>query len=127
MKAEVSYDSYTYSGLHMVCDIKEIKNMEILNNPDSLTQILDIICEKYNYHVLNRMQHVFEPHGCTIIYMLSESHITMHTFPEKKYLAFDIYTCRPYSDQSEYQWIYNLLIETFNAKKETPNIIRRCF
>jgi S-adenosylmethionine decarboxylase len=111
----------------MICDIKQIENMDILNNIENLKRILDIICKKYDFHILNKIEHKFEPQGSTIIYMLSESHISIHTFPEKKYMAFDIYTCRPYTDNSIYQWIYDYLIETLDAKKEEPIIIHRSF
>ena len=127
MSSYITYETLSYSGIHMICDIKEIENMDILNNIESLKIILDIICKKYDFHILNKIEHKFEPQGSTIIYMLSESHISIHTFPEKKYMAFDIYTCRPYTDNSIYQWIYDYLIETLDAKKEEPIIIHRSF
>ena len=127
MSSYITYETLSYSGIHMICDIKEIENMDILNNIESLKIILDIICKKYDFHILNKTEHKFEPQGSTIIYMLSESHISIHTFPEKKYMAFDIYTCRNYADNSTYEWIYEYLIETLDAKKEEPIIIRRSF
>lgn len=127
ISTNTSYENQTYSGIHMICDIKEIQNMGILNDISSLKKILDIICKKYDFHILNKIEHAFEPYGSTIIYMLSESHISIHTFPEKNYMAFDIYTCRSYEDNSTYNWIYNYLIETLDAKLETPTIIQRSF
>jgi S-adenosylmethionine decarboxylase len=122
-----SYENQTYSGIHMICDIKEIQNLNILNDISSMKKILDIICKKYDFHILHKIEHAFEPYGSTILYMLSESHISIHTFPEKNYMAVDIYTCRSYDDNSAYNWIYNYLIETLDAKLETPTIIRRSF
>lgn len=122
-----TYETLSYSGVHMICDIKEIQHMSILNDIESLKIMLDIICKKYDFHILHKTEHRFEPQGSTVIYMLSESHISIHTFPEKQYMAFDIYTCRPYNDNSTYEWIYNYLIETLDAKKEEPTIIRRNF
>ena len=78
------YESLSYSGVHMICDIKEIENINILNDIERLKIILDIICKKYDFHILNKIEHKFEPQGSTILYMLSESHISIHTFPEKK-------------------------------------------
>ena len=124
---KTTYETLPYSGIHMICDIKEIQQMNILNDIESLKIILDIICKKYDFNILQKIEHSFEPQGSTIIYMLSESHISIHTFPEKQYMAFDIYTCRPYNDNSTYEWIYDYLIETLDAKKEEPTIIRRKF
>jgi S-adenosylmethionine decarboxylase len=40
--------------------------------------------------------HLFpEPGGITGVLLLSESHLTCHTFPESGYLALNLYCCRP--------------------------------
>lgn len=40
--------------------------------------------------------HVFpEEGGVTGLLLLSESHLTCHTFPERGYAAFNLYCCRP--------------------------------
>lgn len=33
----------------------------------------------------------FEPHDATVLVLLSESHITIHTYPEKGFAAMDCY------------------------------------
>lgn len=35
----------------------------------------------------------FEPVGLTAVWVLSESHFTLHTYPEHKYISVDCYTC----------------------------------
>jgi len=37
--------------------------------------------------------HEFEGGGITGFVLLSESHIALHSYPELKFLAFDIFTC----------------------------------
>jgi S-adenosylmethionine decarboxylase len=114
------------SGKHMICDIKNIKNQTLLNNPQQLTNLLDNICKKYDYTILNKSQHEFEPQGFTTLYLLSESHISIHTFPENNYAAIDIYTCRQYADNQVYLDIYKFLIKEFQADpNQEPIIIDR--
>lgn len=115
------------SGKHMIIDLKEIKNESLMHDLDKIKQILDQICNKYEFSILNKTEHVFEPEGLTILYLLSESHISVHTFPEKKYIAIDLYTCRDYKDDIVYDEIYDLLVVSFEAKKEKPIIIDRKF
>ena len=115
------------SGKHMICDIKEIKNLELLHDIDRIKELLDMICEKYDFTILNKVEHAFQPQGLTLLYLLSESHISIHTFPEKEYLALDIYTCRDYSTNDVYLEIYEYIIGAFNALTENPTIIDRCF
>lgn len=121
------YSDKPTSGKHMICDIRGIKNSKLLNSLDNIRKVLDMICEKHEYSVLGRLEHQFDPHGITIIYLLSESHISVHTFPEKNYLALDIYTCREYPDNEVYLKIYEYLVEAFHANSETPTIIDRIF
>ena len=35
----------------------------------------------------------FEPQGVTCVAMLAESHISIHTWPEKKMAVCDVFTC----------------------------------
>ncbi len=35
----------------------------------------------------------FKPHGLTAVWVLEESHLTIHTYPEHAYLSVDCYTC----------------------------------
>ena len=115
------------SGKHMICDLKEIKNVVLLNDNNKIKELFDNICKKYNYTILNRIEHIFEPQGLTILYLLSESHISIHTFPERNYAALDIYTCREYENNNIYEEIYEYIIKEFKAKKEEPIIIDRKF
>lgn len=46
-----------------------------------------------NLTVVNKIEHRFEPHGETIVFILSESHFTLHTYPENKFISMDIYVC----------------------------------
>jgi S-adenosylmethionine decarboxylase proenzyme len=115
------------SGKHMIIDLKEIKNDVLIHDLDKIKTLLDTICEKYDFSILNKSEHIFEPQGLTILYLLSESHLSVHTFPERKYIAIDLYTCRDYKDNAVYEEIYDFLIECFQAKKEIPIIIDRKF
>ena len=45
--------------------------------------------------LLNLITHRFEPQGVTGLALLAESHISIHTWPEKGTLLLDIFTCGP--------------------------------
>ena len=44
-------------------------------------------------HVVDTRFHKFNPHGVSGIVVISESHITIHTWPEYGYAALDVFTC----------------------------------
>lgn len=59
--------------------------------------------------------------GVTGITMLSESHLSVHTYPETGYAAFDLYCCRPDAD-----WPWNeKLASALGATMVTIRIVRR--
>lgn len=122
-----SEESIKSSGKHLICDIKDINNLDLVRDIDGLKEILDNICERYDYQVLQKIEHKFDPEGFTLLYLLSESHLSIHTFVERRYVALDLYTCRQYPDNIVYSEIYNYLIECFDAKREPPVIMDRYF
>jgi S-adenosylmethionine decarboxylase len=121
------FSNTQYSGKHLIVDIKNIKNEGIIHDIKKIKKIMDSICEKYDFNVLQKIEHQFHPEGMSIIYLLSESHITIHTFPEKKYIAFDLYTCREYPNNDVYNEIHNYIVEEFQCDLENPQIIDRKF
>jgi S-adenosylmethionine decarboxylase proenzyme len=120
---------YESSGKHMICDFKHIKNSLLLNNYYELDLLLKKICEDNDFQIIGQTRYKFEPIGCSIIFLLSESHISIHTFPEKNHMSFDIYTCRQYKDNKAYEDIYKFLIDKLNASSDNSvcKIIDRFF
>jgi len=115
METTTDFLSSTSSGKHMICDFRGVRNLDLLNSVEGIQALLDSICMKYQYQVLARSAHAFHPIGVTVLYMLSESHISVHTFPERGYVAFDIYTCREMKTDCDYRDIYGMLMEAFNC------------
>lgn len=115
------------AGKHMICDFKNIINTELLNNKDSLQEICRNICYHNHYDILGETEKVFEPHGFTFLFLLGESHLSLHTFPERNYIAFDLYTCREYTNDNVYHNIFIYLKNILDAETSEIKIIDRCF
>lgn len=115
------------SGKHLICDFKNIENKELLNSLGHLKDMCKTICKVHDFSILQECDYSFTPIGCTFLFLLSESHLSVHTFPEKNYIAFDLYTCREYQDNYIYTNIYYYLIEQLKAKDSTMQIIDRKF
>ena len=69
------------------CDAKVIGSVE------KVQQILVKAAEIAGAHVWSISFSKFPPHGVSGVVVISESHISTHTWPERKYAALDIYTC----------------------------------
>jgi len=122
------FHEYESSGKHMICDFKGIENIELLNSMSELKDLLREICKTNDFNVLNEVEHQFVPIGCSVLFLLSESHLSIHTFPEKNHMSFDIYTCRQYIDNSFYDEIYKFLLNRLKASLDSRcKIIDRYF
>lgn len=50
--------------------------------PSRLKELLGGVILQSGFKVLDVMEHYFEPQGYTAIFLLAESHLAIHTFPE---------------------------------------------
>lgn len=64
-----------------------------LNDEKFLVAMLESAVQVGEMTLLNLMTHKFEPQGITAVALLSESHISIHTWPEESSCAVDVYTC----------------------------------
>ncbi|OGM29469.1 hypothetical protein A2630_00540 [Candidatus Woesebacteria bacterium RIFCSPHIGHO2_01_FULL_44_10] len=70
-----------------------IKLEKFPNNQNSLEQFADKLIESLNLTVVKSVFHSFKPQGKTLVYILSESHLAIHTWPEYKLLHIDLVSC----------------------------------
>ena len=65
---------------------------------DDNTMILNMMlqaCYKNNQTVLKYIDHSFHPYGYSAVILLSESHFSIHTWPEKNLAQVDLFSCNP--------------------------------
>jgi S-adenosylmethionine decarboxylase len=72
------------------CDAEKLADTAVLN------AVFDAVVRDLDLHPLGPpVFHEFPgPGGVSGFLLLSESHLSCHTFPEKRYAAFDLYCCR---------------------------------
>ena len=68
-------------------------NYEWLNDPTRLEHMISRHLVEAGAGILNAYAHQFEPQGVTITWALSESHASIHTYPERGAFFLDIFTC----------------------------------
>ncbi len=114
------------AGKHLICDFKNIQNT-LLHDKNKLQTLCRDICSANDFTILGELEHTFIPQGFSFIFLLSESHLSIHTFPERKFISFDLYTCRQYDNNDVYMKIYDRLNEELNASNSEYKIIDRLF
>ena len=68
-------------------------NENLLDDEQYVVEVLTDVAHKLGATILSTSSHKFEPQGVTSILLLSESHISIHTWPEKRMATCDIFTC----------------------------------
>jgi S-adenosylmethionine decarboxylase len=79
-------------GTHLIVDLFDC-GFGVLNNSEALKALLVMAAEKAECTVLHAYAYQFSPQGVTAVAVLAESHISIHTYPERGYAALDIFTC----------------------------------
>lgn len=104
-------------------------NFEKLNNRDLILSCLDELPEKLDMHKLAEPSiysapenNKKDPGGWSGFVVISESHISIHTFPKKGFLSADVYTCKNNMDT---EFILNYFKEKFELKEIEKNFIKR--
>jgi S-adenosylmethionine decarboxylase len=68
-------------------------SFNLLNNERFLMMLLEHAARESGATVCQTIYKKFEPQGVTVLCLLSESHISIHSWPEEGKAAVDIYTC----------------------------------
>ena len=79
-------------GAHVLADFWGCQ-FEKLDDADLLMNSLRQAAKSANMTILGEESYKFNPQGFTGLLLLSESHISIHTYPERGYAAIDVYTC----------------------------------
>ncbi len=99
VESQVSYtkdhfiieEGQVYAGRHLIFDFWGASH---LDNLALMEKALRQCAEKCKATLLHIHLHHFTPSGgISAVAMLAESHISVHTWPERQYAAFDIFMC----------------------------------
>jgi len=123
---EEFYHEYTTDinlGTHVTIDFTcSPASSSVLNSVEELESIFDNIVRDFNLQVVGKVHHKFTPQGVTMCYMLGESHISIHTWPEKNSACLDIFSCRKSLDSNK---LVGRVIAYFNTDTYKVNSIDR--
>lgn len=99
-----------YAGIHLILEFWGAKNT---NSVKKIEQALRDAVARSETTLLHINLHKFSPQGVSGVAVIAESHISVHTWPEYKYAAFDVFMC---GDKNPYKAV-DVLKEYFNPKK----------
>ena len=108
-------------GIHVIAELVGC-SFDSLNNESKIKEALLNASASAKFTVLDIIIKKFDPQGVTAVLLLSESHFSIHTWPELGYAAVDIFTCSKSSDPNE---AIKVLVNYLKPKKCTTKEIYR--
>jgi len=113
--------------LHIISDLNKI-NFKLLDlNQDKLQQFVSLSIKEVWLNKLWDYYYTFwKQDEITWVIALAESHISIHTWPEKWYISLDIFVCNMQNNNSQKaKKLYSLFIELFKPKEIKDKFINR--
>jgi len=87
----VTRDGLTFAGTHLIIDLYDAHG---LDDPERIERVLVDAARQAGATVLSASFHHFQPNGgVSGVVVLAESHISIHTWPERDFAALDVFMC----------------------------------
>jgi len=119
--ASLSAEEFAFEGKHFVasyCDCNESALVDI----ESLEAAMQEAVLASGATTLGSLKYVFEPDGLTLVILLSESHASIHTYPEHGSCFVDLFTC---GDNCHYEGFDRALRSYLQPKKVESRVLLR--
>ena len=124
-------------GVHIIANLFDCKNGEYLVDKKKLEKLLTNSIERNGLNVVHKYFHKFVPegmdgneneiYGMTGYMLLAESHVSVHTWPDRNnYVAMDIFVCNYSKDnRKNAKKIYQELLDNFKPARIEETFLRR--
>ena len=104
-------------------------DFDLLNSKEMVSSLLSDLTEKLGMKMLSKPMVVSapgnwskDPGGWSGVVIIAESHISIHTFPKRRFMSADVYSCR---NGLDVQKIVNYFTKTFKLSEVETHFIKR--
>ena len=105
-------------GRELIVDVEDIEDCSVLETLNGIRPLMEEIIQRCKLNVVSQCEYQFSPIGATMLYLLSESHLTIHTYPEKRACSINLYTCNSKTDLNDaLDIIYGYFKQPYIIKK----------
>ena len=124
-EVKAPHSSNPIPGLHIVANFA-VANCEKLIRFRAFKAFAETLIAENNLQQVGGVFHDFDTGGFTAVICLTESHLSVHTWPENNYLTFDIFLSNYLKDnRATTQLLYERVKEYFGATILFEQIIDR--
>jgi len=89
-------------------------DLDAINSLESVKGALVEAAKRAQATIVDVVFHEFNPFGISGVVVIAESHLTIHTWPEYRYAAVDIFSC---GEVLQPEVAANYLVEQFAAER----------
>jgi len=108
-------------GRHLLLELHDCSS-EILNNLETVKGALVEAAKRAEATIIDVVFHEFNPFGISGVVVIAESHLSIHTWPEYRYAAVDIFSCGTTLKPAE---AAAYLVEQFRASRASCVEVKR--
>lgn len=83
----------------------------------TLRTVFDQMAADAGFNVIGTLEHQFQPQGFTKLYLLAESHLAIHTFPEEGKTYVELSSCNEHM-QNAFETLFKKAIEDYGWSAE---------
>jgi S-adenosylmethionine decarboxylase len=114
----ISRNGKRYAGVHLLIDLYGASH---LSDIAFIEKTMRRCIDASRATLLHIHLHHFTPDGVSGVAVLAESHISVHTWPESRYAAFDVFMC----GDTNPEVCIDIMREAFEAERaEVKEILR---
>jgi len=110
-----------FAGQHVLAELEGV-SAELLDDEQFLRHALGEALTQADATVLEVISKQFDPQGVTVLALLSESHASIHTYPEVGSVFVDVFTC---GTKAKPALAVQLLAEALGAASTRTDMISR--
>jgi S-adenosylmethionine decarboxylase len=108
-------DKSVIQGHHIIANFS-VSEVAKLHDSLSFRTFMNLLIEEFRLSKIGEVYHDFEDGGFTGVVCLTESHLSIHTWPDKQYLTFDVFLSNYLRDNyATAQAVYHSVRTFFDA------------
>jgi S-adenosylmethionine decarboxylase len=100
-------------GRHLLLELFDC-DLDAINNVETVKGAMIEAAKRAQATIVDVVFHEFNPFGVSGVVVIAESHLSIHTWPEYRYAAVDIFSC---GDILQPETAANYLVEQFGAER----------
>ena len=108
-------------GRHLLLELHDCTS-EVLDNLEAVRTTLVEAAKRAEATIIDVVFHEFNPFGISGVVVIAESHLSIHTWPEYRYAAVDIFSC---GDTLKPAKAAAYLVEQFEASRASCVEVKR--